>query len=198
MSAAAESSKAFAKSEQVSKLKKELFECQKEMQRLMNKKQERLVPGSISRGTLDFLVQLRRDLKQNLIDEINFKQDLQFLKDKLKIKEEYESELIARQRTQHLDYDAYKKATDLELEQTERALDRLDKSASDNSKLDELHKRRVEMEQKTIDFDVFCDSIYSTLRPKDSSAVKTTRSLGKDDKVQTLRRRKNRHQVKPQ
>lgn len=59
----------------------------------MNKKQDRLVPGSISRGTLDFLVdQLRRDLKQNFIDEIN-KQDLQFLKDKLKIEEEYESEV---------------------------------------------------------------------------------------------------------
>lgn len=94
-------------------------------------------------------------------------------------------QLIAWQRKQHLDYDAYKKATDLELEQTEHELDRLDKSASDNSKIDELHKRRVEMEQKTKNFDVFCDSIYSTLRPKDSSAVKTTRSLGKDDKVIT-------------
>lgn len=60
----------------------------------MNKKQERLVPGSISRATLDFLVGgLRRELKQNLIDEINFKQDLEFLKDNLKYEEEYESEV---------------------------------------------------------------------------------------------------------
>lgn len=60
----------------------------------MNKKQERLVPGSISRVTLDFLVgELRRELKQNLIDEINFKQDLEFLKDNLKYEEEYESEV---------------------------------------------------------------------------------------------------------
>lgn len=56
----------------------------------MNKKQER----SISRGTLDFLVGgLRRDLKQNLLDEIKFKQDLEFLKDDLKYEEEHESEV---------------------------------------------------------------------------------------------------------
>lgn len=94
-------------------------------------------------------------------------------------------QLIARQRTQHLEYDAYKKAMELQLEKTDHELDKIDKIVSDNSKVDELHKRRVKMEQKIKNFDVFCDSIYSTLRPKDSSAVKTTRSLGKVDKVIT-------------
>ncbi|KAK9911487.1 hypothetical protein M0R45_035395 [Rubus argutus] len=184
MSAAAESSMVGAKCERVSKLKKELLECQKETQRLVNEKQRRLVS---LRGTLDFNVAiLRRKLKKNSIDRISFEQELEYLKDSLEIQKVYESELNERLRTVQLEYDEYKKSMEFQLRRTEHSVAELDKFVSAYPQLDELYKRRVEMEQRNENFDVFCDSIYSTLGLKDSSAVRTTHSFVKDDKVITI------------
>lgn len=84
-----------------------------------------------------------------------------------------------------LQYDEYKKSMEFQLRRSEHSVAELAKFVSTYPQLDELYKRRVEMEQRKENFDVFCDSIYSTLGLKDSSAVKTTHSFVKDDKVIT-------------
>ncbi|XP_040368522.1 uncharacterized protein LOC112192867 isoform X2 [Rosa chinensis] len=113
---------------------------------------------------------LRRQKLCNSIQPSKFEKELEVLKKALKNEEENESikEIFDRRQ---VSYAEYKKSMDLQLIKIERNLVELEEIVSDESRVNELCKRRIEMEKRLKNLDVFCAAMYSTLESKESSGV---------------------------
>ncbi|XP_040368937.1 uncharacterized protein LOC121051078 isoform X1 [Rosa chinensis] len=114
---------------------------------------------------------LTRQILCNSIQISESEKVLEALNRALKRVEQSESNVKEIFNRRQVQYDEYKKYKEMQLIETERVLDGLEKSLSDESGDINLYKRRVEMEKTLENLNVFCEAVHSILEPKDSSDV---------------------------
>lgn len=160
------SSEAGTQNEEVSKLKKEIIECQNETQRLLcEKKWWPKASQGVEQSLKTAVALLRRRIRWSLIEKSQFEKHKNFLKSA----EEIESNLKESLERMEMQNGKYKKSKESRLVSLERSVDRLEKMLSNESSDSELYAIRVDMENRLKNLDVFCTALYSTFPLKESS-----------------------------
>ncbi|KAM5552233.1 hypothetical protein ABKV19_026985 [Rosa sericea] len=152
----------------VSNLKEKIIKCQDETLQLLQEKQMWSEKSKIMEQTE---ADLRRQKLCNSIQPSKFEKELEDLKKALRNEEENESVIKEIFDRRQVTFAEYKKCKDLQLIKIERNLVELEEIVSDESGVNELCKRRIEMEKRLKNLDVFCAAMYSTLESKESSGV---------------------------
>ncbi|KAM5553856.1 hypothetical protein ABKV19_025870 [Rosa sericea] len=187
------SSKAETENEEVLRLKKEIMECQKEMQMLLYEISSCSQECKIMEQLREvYVTSLREKIERNVRDHCESEKAIKSLKasldNELENKSKLEKTLKEKQK-----YLKHKRESQLRLDELYKSLsdDESDDDVSDDSEVEE-------MEKKLLNLNTFCSAMYSTLQLGESiGELHTTCSTVKDAKRdhvggQNLRKRKGR------